>query len=553
MYCDINERVQVGVGDCCPQCGERVKGGHRARELHFGKQHRFNCLQCDRKFLSKIKLTRHIVQCHTTEPSEPINDKEAAVEVPNQSRDNHCQKCKIVFDAAELANHVQKPHPFCCDVCEFHFISEGRLHYHKITLHGAGAEEFQLDMKCRKCEECFDDADTFLYHVELEHAELCESCKMKFVSKERLNSHMKSVHPVKELMCCQCGEKFVAECADYEEHVELEHKSDCIFCEKVFTDEEVLVKHVTLSHADKVYICSYCGEYFGKDFLDWKTHEKEPHASSCRFCKKKFINQIEMVTHVNTCHNDRNFSCQFCYQEFSGTFETCLQHEELVHEIQCGNCELRFACRARHDKHSLDIHGLSVGLDLQCGQCGERFENSSMFREHFKLPHSLGCNKCELKFPSQTTLNSHLVKVHQLSPKSKKEICRFCGKKFELLDQFMDHENTAHKYNCEYCDMTFIKSSRLRDHVKEQHESSKEIIKSCKLCGTVVTKSDKKSTEESYKLHCSLSHKFPCRNCGMRFTSRAKLELHFKVESIERHTFENLEHVICTVPCLGLS
>ena len=190
MYCDINERVQVGVGDCCPQCGERVKGGHRARELHFGKQHRFNCLQCDRKFLSKIKLTRHIVQCHTTEPSEPINDKEAAVEVPNQSRDNHCQKCRIVFDAAELANHVQKPHPFCCDVCEFHFISEGRLHYHKITLHGAGAEEFQLDMKCRKCEECFDDADTFLYHVELEHAELCESCKMKFVSKERLNSHM---------------------------------------------------------------------------------------------------------------------------------------------------------------------------------------------------------------------------------------------------------------------------------------------------------------------------------------------------------------------------
>ena len=190
-----------------------------------------------------------------------------------------------------------------------------------------------------------------------------------------------------------------------------------------------------------------------------------------------------------------------------------------------------------HDKHSLDVHGVSVGLDLKCGQCQARFSNTGAFREHFKVPHKVYCSLCELRFPTYNNLNEHISKAHQKNVKAEKLSCKLCSKKFESKEkaEYEEHQNMTHKYKCDNCDMMFVKSGRLRDHIDESHGHSKSIDDkfTCKLCRTICNKkNDMKLSKDSYKMHCSLPHKFPCRNCDLRFTNKSKLDTHMQ----ESHT-----------------
>lgn len=238
-----------------------------------------------------------------------------------------------------------------------------------------------------------------------------------------------------------------------------------------------------------------------------------------------------MIKHVTTDHAGSDFNCTLCDQNFGSSLETCLKHEASPHDYQCENCPKKFAEKTVHDKHSLDVHGVSVGLDLQCGQCQQRFSNTGAFREHFKVPHKSFCSKCDLKFPDGRSLAEHFSKAHQSPAKLPKLVCTLCDKKFEAKEkrEYTEHFNTNHKYKCDSCPKKFVKSGRLRDHIDEFHGHSKSIDDrfTCKLCKTVCNrKNDMKLSKESYKIHISLPHKFPCRSCDMRFTNKGKLDAH---------------------------
>ena len=46
-----------------------------------------------------------------------------------------------------------------------------------------------------------------------------------------------------------------------------------------------------------------------------------------------------------------------------------------------------------------------------------------------------------------------------------------CKKKFPFTEraEFTAHTETPHPHECEICDATFVKASRLREHIEERH------------------------------------------------------------------------------------
>jgi len=482
---------------------------------HNETTHNFSCDFCTLSFITSNALKKHSEDVHVNE--------------------THCYKCKIEFSQDELHKHVKVPHPFDCDECDFHFITEERLRYHCMNLHD---KEDSLKTVCNDCNNNIDEIEDFLNHIEMRHNEECVHCTLSFIDEASLNLHVESHHPKKEFVCCQCGQNFEDLELEYEKHIHIEHKFKCRFCDKIFIKKYGRLKHVSKEHGDLKFSCKWCGKSFKNSYEDFESHEDEKHDIDCRYCERRFTEKTSLVSHTTSCHIDKNFFCKFCSQDFGQDFEKCLKHEDMNHEFKCENCDKCFIEKSIHDKHSLDVHGVSVGLDLKCGQCQERFSNTGAFREHFKVPHKIFCSLCDLKFPTQSKLNEHISKAHQKRTKAEKLVCKLCNKKFDSKEnaEFEEHKNMKHKYKCDSCDMMFVKSGRLRDHIDESHGHSKSIDNkfTCKLCKTICNKkNDMKMSKEAYKMHCSLPHKFPCRNCDLRFASKSRLDIHMQASHTE--------------------
>ena len=504
----------------CKLCDKTFENKDESKRItefldHNETTHNFSCDFCTLSFITSIALKKHSEDVHVNE--------------------THCYKCKIEFSQDELHKHVKVPHPFDCDECDFHFITEERLRYHCMNLHD---KEDSLNTVCNDCNNNIEELEDFLNHIEMRHNEECVHCTLSFIDESSLKLHVESQHPKKEFVCCQCGQNFEDAEVEYEKHIDIEHKYKCRFCDKIFIKKNGRVKHVSRVHGDLTFSCKWCGKSFKNSYEDFESHEDEKHDVPCRYCEKRFTEKIYLINHTTSCHIDKNFFCKFCSQDFGQDFDKCLKHEDRTHEFKCENCDKCFLEKSVHDKHSLDVHGVSVGLDLKCGQCQERFSNTGAFREHFKVPHKIFCSLCELKFPTQNKLNEHISKDHQKSTKAEKLICKLCNKKFDSKDttEFEEHQNMKHKYKCDNCDMMFVKSGRLRDHIDETHGHSKSIDNkfTCKLCRTICNKkNDMKLSKEAYKMHCSLPHKFPCRNCDLRFASKSRLDIHIQASHTE--------------------
>ena len=110
----------------------------------------------------------------------------------------------------------------------------------------------------------------------------------------------------------------------------------CTLCNKMFTSQSGLQRHINTAHKDpkdKPFKCQDCGKGFLSE-RTLKTHTNMHlgvYPYHCQYCNKGFPNQDNLKGHLASHTNVKEFKCDQCGQEF--TYRTSLnQHIAKAHQ-----------------------------------------------------------------------------------------------------------------------------------------------------------------------------------------------------------------------------
>ncbi|XP_021709400.1 zinc finger protein 691 [Aedes aegypti] len=145
----------------------------------------------------------------------------------------------------------------------------------------------------------------------------CEQCPKNFTSRNKLQSHINSVHLRKRDFKCEvCGKAFL-EKNNLKGHQRI-HKGDrkykCDLCPKSFLFAGTLRCHKLTHTQDKRHECQICGKFF----LMRTTLNKHLYVHSnerpykCDVCDKAFRTTTHRIVHMRTHTGERPLQCRIC-------------------------------------------------------------------------------------------------------------------------------------------------------------------------------------------------------------------------------------------------
>ncbi|XP_055593487.1 zinc finger protein 691 [Uranotaenia lowii] len=153
------------------------------------------------------------------------------------------------------------------------------------------------------------------------HAEVrphqCEQCPKNFTSRNKLQSHINSVHLRKRDYKCEiCGKAFL-EKNNLKGHLRIhngERKYECDMCPKKFLFAGTLRYHKLTHTQDKQHECQVCGKLFllrttlTKHLL---VHgDERPY--KCEICDKGFRTSTHRMVHMRTHTGEKPLRCRIC-------------------------------------------------------------------------------------------------------------------------------------------------------------------------------------------------------------------------------------------------
>lgn len=156
-----------------------------ALKLHLDVHNkvRFNCDLCGASFCGKPTLKKHIAKCD----GENQNSKLA------KDQQNAKEKYKCVADG-----------------CDRQFSSRKCLKVHLEKIHDKQFEHFETT--CLECLAVFDNVGDYSIHVKTHSCNyVCDLCKLRFRTEEKLQAHINKVHKKGEkrpYVCKICDARF---------------------------------------------------------------------------------------------------------------------------------------------------------------------------------------------------------------------------------------------------------------------------------------------------------------------------------------------------------
>lgn len=129
-------------------------------------------------------------------------------------------------------------------------------------------------LKCKQCDELFDDLDSFHLHFSSTHktkyeqpnTTTCTFCHKTFAKVQFLKLHIAAIHEKSLFECEICGKKFSFERAK-KRHVEVVHKNQrnykCSHCQKLFGTKTQMKEHEKYYHSteplEQTHFCKFTG------------------------------------------------------------------------------------------------------------------------------------------------------------------------------------------------------------------------------------------------------------------------------------------------------
>ncbi|XP_065226053.1 uncharacterized protein LOC135849508 [Planococcus citri] len=232
----------------------------------------------------------------------------------------------------------------------------------------------------------------------------------------------------------------------------------------------------------------------------------------------------------------REFRCFFCKDKFE-TWKSRHLHISNVHAEQDGlTIEFLFGKKVKLEEDE-DVAKLeeddatdsaASNEIITCRICSENVSTSVSFLEHLRFVHGIKrrncvCPTCLVDFGNLDDYQEHIQRVHPYE-------CMTCGKKFHTRPGYMLHQKRHMKvkpYGCDVCDKSFVTKQKLVEHINV-HTGESPI--KCDMCDSTFRRYSNYQQHKKF-LHMNTKRKlkdFIC-DCGDIFHSKTKLLWHREI------------------------
>ncbi|XP_064652574.1 PR domain zinc finger protein 15-like [Lineus longissimus] len=539
----------------CPDCGKLFKSRENLEPHYIGHSQNFNCQKCFRVFMRKETLEKHTCLAEKDAPSAL----------------HHCDICGATFrNMKYLFRHMTgHTRDLVCKKCEKSFSRKQSLLQHLNKCYPEQLIEMNVEIHaCSKCSKVFsDDAKLKNHMVWHEGKYRCEGCGKQFSTQMTLTGHV-----------CAGKSPSNSEAEVQDEDNNQVVKFECRVCQKVFTKEEHLDRHM-ITHSDK-FKCKMCKKSFGRK-LDLEMHEivcqarisiQEKGFVKCTVCDSEFFNVNEFFKH--SLEHSTPYKCGSCQRPYRSmhaleehtkvctgewsdtTCPTCgkvfrdvryLDRHKLLHtrpKYECEHCHKMFhrkdyygyhMCK-RPDgtvvrvKHSHAAQNKFPEEDPQphlCPTCGKSYVSVGNLNKHMKRhgEKQFQCPTCARRFHLKATLKTHMQFVHT---KIKGAQCPHCGKMLKSKNTVLAHIKYFHHdnvmiYTCETCGKTFRQKGNLLKH-QLVHTEGRTL--QCPYCDRMFKYPEQLG---KHKLEHEHGRRYACQDCEKTFVKEYDLRHHIEV------------------------
>ncbi|KAK3910991.1 Zinc finger protein 226 [Frankliniella fusca] len=378
----------------CPQC-EEVFSCRTHFNNHIEGHNRNNCQMCPALFTNRKNLVVHMADAHNV------------VMLADAAFTCHVEGCERRFvKKSTLHRHLQLRHT-----------SEGQLVCITCGAYCEGEDEYRSHSEshkqwtCEECSESFTRRQQYLVHMASHETSKykCITCDQVLPTKARVLEHRKDGHQVEGLSvdfaCDKCEQRFHTS-AELRDHSHI-HKPpgsiSCKYCYKTFSTKKICNSHMRSQHGVVI--------------------ENGTEASLiCEQCGKQFRSPSLLAKHLKGVHNEKVYSCNYC--DHKTNYEVNMKRHRALHTSQeqqfvCDQCGASFQALSTLKDHNLFVH--SDERNFECNVCHKSFKRKNDLRRH-QRSHSddrkYVCH-CKQSYKFMSHLRRHQEAAHKTVPSSR--------------------------------------------------------------------------------------------------------------------------------------
>ncbi|XP_065224305.1 zinc finger protein 845-like [Planococcus citri] len=348
----------------------------------------------------------------------------------------------------------------------------------------------------------------------------CADCGKSFTRKERLKSHIFSMHMPYQCRPYKCDicSKFYSTRSHLNYHrcsasARRNTVSDrrqslvCTICHKNFRYQSGLKRHTLIHEGRKPFKCAECGKSFRRNYI-MNQHINSCHTPyhtrpyKCDICGKRYSAQWDLNAHKRLAGH---YSSSKLSKVSSEDVNDGVTVKECDSTTVLGAKKVRKLVSSKRTKNS-DSSNLFV-----CKICDQNFSRQDHLKRHIMVLHefsnSFKCVDCNKSFATKYGIKRHIVLVHINEQRS--------------LD--------SHHYYCAHCKYRCQSKESLVYHIKRNHISNLSLGEfSCTVCGKTFTRRQYRTLHEQ-TVHVQIK-RFCCTNCGKRYKYNSCLARHLRLE-----------------------